>query len=86
MILEMLLWGIGGALIGGAVGAIIDGIINRQRLREIAQSRDLRKSIVRSINRCDNIVKLEDLESGKCLTVQGDGIADDVRLNGIIYA
>lgn len=65
-----------------AVGVIvISGMITKDRLREQLKSRNLKSAFVKSIDRCTNTVKLEDLYSDETLEIQGDDVDSELRLH-----
>ena len=85
---------LGRLLIGGlllvAVAAIftiyISGTITKAKLeRELAQ-RNLRVGIIKAVDNCNNVIKLEDLDSDDVYEVHGDAIDYDIDENDYIYA
>lgn len=74
-------------LVGAAViGIVIYGLITKQRIRErLAQrSEAISRVIVSAVDRCNNVVKLTDLDSNNTIEVKGDGISYDIQQNDVI--
>ena len=72
------------ALIVGAI--VISGIITKQKIKAELQRRRIRGALVDAIDNCDNVVKLEDIDSGNEIKLKGDGVSRDVRVGETIYA
>lgn len=82
----MLGWILLGLVCTAAVVVVISGMITKNRIREEMEKQNINKAVVETINTCSNKVTLKDLESGKCLEIQGDDVAYDLREKDRIYA
>ena len=73
----------------GTVAAIVvyvKGSINRSKLQQKAQAQNINKFIIKEIDRCNNVVKFEDMYSDKEVEVRGDDVDWDIDEGDIIYA
>ena len=41
---------------------------------------------IKEIDSCDNVIKLEEMETGKKLEMRGDNVSCDIQENNIVYA
>lgn len=88
MLLGRLLIGLAVATVGAVAVAVtvkcIKGVLDRNRLKNLAMQDGINKALVDSIERCDNKVTLKDLNSNRKITYQGDSISSDVKVGVII--
>ena len=62
VLLNGIIGGAIGAAVTGAAIAIIDGILDRQRLKELMREKNVDQGVITMIDRCSNQVTLKDLE------------------------
>ncbi len=62
----------------------IRGLITRFIIRRTMSDKGMQRAIVTAADRCKNIVRLKELETGQILEMQGDGIEDGIMANDII--
>lgn len=75
-------------LLGAAIGvaiAIIDGILDRNRLKEIMEEKEISSALVTMIDECSNQVSIKDLDTDEEYTYQADEIANDINEDDVIY-
>lgn len=88
MLLGRLLIGLAVAAVGAVAVAVtvkrIKGVLDRNRLKNLAMQDGINKALVDSIERCDNKVTLKDLNLNRKITYQGDSISSDVKVGVII--
>lgn len=84
----MLGWIIAGILGAAAVGAIIvyvTGTINRNKIKEKMREQGVKNAIIDSINNCDNVVSLRDIENDTQYEIHGDDIDYNIDEGDVIY-
>lgn len=84
----MLGWIIAGILGAAAVGAIIvyvTGTINRNKIKEKMREQGVKNAIIDSINNCDNVVSLCDIENDTQYEIHGDDIDYNIDEGDVIY-
>lgn len=81
----MLGWILLGLVCATAVVVVISGIVTKNRIREEMAKQNMKKAVIESIDTCSNKVSLKDLESGKCLEIQGDDVSYDLDERDRIY-
>lgn len=77
----MLGWIIGGLIAAAAVTAIvvtITGVINKQRISEAMRSNGIKNALINEIDNCENVVKLEDMDSDKTIEIHGDSVSSSL--------
>ena len=88
MFLGRLLIGLAAAALGAVAVAVtvkcIKGVLDKNRLKNLAMQDGINQALVDSIERCSNKVTLKDLNSNKKVTYQGDSISRDVKAGIII--
>lgn len=67
-----------GAVVGSVIVKTIRGIINRQKIRNLAHSEGMRRVVIDSIDSCTNKVKITDLGTNRQMSITGDGIDYDL--------
>lgn len=75
-----------GALIAGAAVVIIKGIIDEKKLRDEMRQRNIKRALVKNIDRSSNKVKLKDLDKDEEIELKGDGISKEIHEGQRIYA
>lgn len=75
---------IAGAVAAAVTGAVVYGIITKKKIREQMEWYGIKRAIIRSIDKCSNVVTLKDLENDNIIEVQGDGISSEITRNDII--
>ncbi len=76
----MIGWIIAGLLAAAAaIVIVVDGIIDKQKLKEAARNEGVKNAIVERANQCENCVTIKDLDSGQKYDVKGDGISDEIK-------
>lgn len=91
--MEELLWklakvavvGIGTALLGYGTYIVVKGIINKKKIVAAMLKEEIKRAIIRTVDRSENVVKLEDLTSDKVLELRGDDIDSEIREGDVIY-
>ena len=63
-----------GALIAGAAVVIIKGIIDEKKLRDEMRQRNIKRALVKNIDRSSNKIKLKALDKDEEIEFEGDGI------------
>lgn len=86
VLLNGIIGGAIGAAVTGAAIAIIDGILDRQRLKELMREKNVDQGVITMIDRCSNQVTLKDLERDVEQTYQADEIGYDISEYDTIYA
>lgn len=46
----------------------------------------MKSALIAEIDSCDNVIKLEEMETGKKLEMRGDNVSCDIQENNIVYA
>lgn len=64
----------------------IYGTITRAKLKKKLREKEISETIITEIDRCDNIVRLEDLDSDKKIEVRGDDVSYSLDEGDYIYA
>ena len=82
----MLGWILLGLLCATTVVVVISGTITKSRIRDTMNEQDIKEAVITAIDTCENKVRLEDVNSGKVLELQGDGVAYELNERGRIYA
>lgn len=82
MLLELLV----GALLVGAVVCYVIGDITKENTKEQMAEHNMGRALVKTIDTCSNRIKLEDLDSGAEMEIEGDGISDEIYQGQVIYA
>ncbi len=81
---------LGWILLGIAAAAVcvvvISGIITKSRIKEQMREKNMENAVITEINKCKNVIKLEDLNTGKTMEIRGDGVDDSLRENVKIIA
>lgn len=86
---------LGRLIIGGIIAAIaataiviyVTGILNRQKVEDVMRSKNVENALIKNIDRCTNVMTLEDLDSGNTYEIKGaDEISYDVDEGDRIYA
>lgn len=71
-----------------AIGAIVVGVtvmITKAILKDKMKEENLESAVIETVNRCDNVVKLKDLDSDKVIEVHGQGIDSDIYQGDRLY-
>lgn len=69
-----------------AAAIIVSEIITGKSLRKVMAQKCVRNAVVEYVDRVHNVVRISDLEKGGYTTVQGTGIADEVKTGLELYA
>ncbi|MBO4897680.1 MAG: hypothetical protein J5590_05225 [Clostridia bacterium] len=70
----MLGWILAG-IAAAAIGAIvISGLVTKRQIQEEMLKRNIEEMIITGIDRCNNVIKLEDWENNRSLEIRGDDI------------
>lgn len=75
-----------GALIAGAAVVIIKGIIDEKKLRDEMRQRNIKRALVKNIDRSSNKIKLKALDKDEEIEFEGDGISKEIHEGQRIYA
>lgn len=68
-----------------AVVIYVSGTITRHKIEEKLREKNIYSAMIQEIDRCKNCISLKDLDSGKILQIQGDGVSDDLYNEDRIY-
>lgn len=82
---RLIIGGIIAAVVASAIVIYVNGIINRNKLKDALSSKNVRGAIVKQIDNCSNVVTLEDLDSDQQYEVHGDGVDYSLDNGEIIY-
>ncbi len=82
----MLGWIMLGLITAGAIVVVITGIITIKKIKEAMIKHKMKSALIAEIDSCDNVIKLEELETGKKLEMRGDNVSCDIQENNIVYA
>lgn len=82
----MLGWIMLGLITAGAIVVVITGIITIKKIKEAMIKHKMKSALIAEIDSCDNVIKLEEMETGKKLEVRGDNVSCDIQENNIVYA
>lgn len=52
----------------------VSGTITRPKMKEKLRDNDIKDAVIRAIDRCNNVVTLEDMDSDKTLEIHGDDV------------
>lgn len=61
------------------------GMITRSTLKEQLQPQGIKHAVIDRIDRCGNVVRLKDIDSGKVLEVRGDDVSSELNNGDHIY-
>ncbi len=84
----MLGWILGGLLAAAAVAVIvvtISGSINKKRIEEVMRNNGIKDALIEEIDRCDNVVKLSDLDSDKEIEIHGDDVSNRLKEYDMVF-
>ena len=81
----MLGWIMLGLITAGAIVVVITGIITIKKIKEAMIKHKMKSALIAEIDSCDNVIKLEELETGKKLEMRGDNVSCDIQENNIVY-
>ncbi len=73
-----------GALAVSVIVKTVRGLINKRKIQNLAHSEGMRRVIIDSVDRCSNRVKITDLGTDKKMTIEGDGIDNDIYEGDVI--
>lgn len=59
---------------------------NYKKIKEAMIKHKMKSALIAEIDSCDNVIKLEELETGKKLEMRGDNVSCDIQENNIVYA
>ncbi len=80
------MWELLGAVVACVlITAVVVGEINRKKLEHEMQNNNMQSGLVKLVDRCNNVVKLEDICSGQEIEIKGDGIASDISEGMALY-
>ena len=82
----MLGWIMLGLITAGAIVVVITGIITIKKIKEAMIKHKMKSALIAEIDSCDNVIKLEEIETGKKLEMRGDNVSCDIQENNIVYA
>lgn len=82
----MLGWIMLGLITVGAIVVVITGIITIKKIKEAMIKHKMKSALIAEIDSCDNVIKLEEMETGKKLEMRGDNVSCDIQENNIVYA
>lgn len=81
----MLGWIIGALLVGAAVCYVV-GAITKENTKEQMAANGIRNAFVKKIDTCKNQITLEDMNSDRTITIEGDSISSEIYRGQAIYA
>ena len=81
----MLGWIMLGLITAGAIVVVITGIITIKKIKEAMIKHKMKSALIAEIDSCDNVIKLEEMETGKKLEMRGDNVSCDIQENNIVY-
>ena len=70
----MLGWIMLGLITAGAIVVVITGIITIKKIKEAMIKHKMKSALIAEIDSCDNVIKLEEMETGKKLEMRGDNV------------
>ena len=73
-----------GALAVSVIVKTVRGLINKRKIQNLVHSEGMRRVIIDSVDRCSNRVKITDLGTDKKMTIEGDGIDNDIYEGDVI--
>ena len=82
----MLGWIMLGLITAGAIVVVITGIITIKKIKEAMIKHKMKSALIAEIDSGDNVIKLEEMETGKKLEMRGDNVSCDIQENNIVYA
>lgn len=82
----MLGWIMLGLITAGAIVVVITGIITIKKIKEAMIKHKMKSALIAEIDSCDNVIKLEEMETGKKLEMRGDNVSCGIQENNIVYA
>ena len=82
----MLGWIMLGLITAGAIVVVITGIITIKKIKEAMIKHKMKSALIAEIDSCENVIKLEEMETGKKLEMRGDNVSCDIQENNIVYA
>jgi hypothetical protein len=82
----MLGWILLGLLATATIVVVISGCINKSKVKETVQDKNLQGGVVEMVDRCRNVVKWKDLNSDQEYEMQGESVGDDIHEGDVIYA
>lgn len=63
----------------------VSGTITRAKLEEKLRDNDIENALIKAIDRCDNVIMIEDIDSDKTLEIHGDDVDYELYENARIY-
>ena len=79
----MLGWIMLGLITAGAIVVVITGIITIKKIKEAMIKHKMKSALIAEIDSCDNVIKLEEMETGKKLEMRGDNVSCDIQENNM---
>ena len=77
-----------GVAAGATVAAVciyIDGKITEKKMRKEMAKESIKQVLIKEIDKCDNVVKLSDMESEREFVIRGDRIDRKLKKGDVIY-
>lgn len=68
-----------------AVVIYVAGTITRSKLKDKLRENGIEDAMIKAVDYCDNVVKLEDMDSDKTLEIHGDDVDYDLDEGDRIY-
>lgn len=69
-----------------AIILAVRGLITRSGIAREMRSRGIQRVVATMVDRCQNIVRLKDLEAGQVMEMRGDGIESDLAEGDMIIS
>lgn len=83
----MIGWIIGGMIVATTAMVIVikvKGIIDRQKLREEMREREIKNAVIEQVNRCENVVRVKDMDTGIQYDVKGNDISNGITVGSYL--
>lgn len=68
-----------------AIVVYVSGTVTRNKLKEKLREHNIDGALIKAIDRCDNVVSIEDLDSEQTLEIHGDDVDYDLDEGDRIY-
>ena len=72
------------AIVIDVITIVVD-MITKAILKDKMKDEKFESAVIEMVNRCDNVVKLKDLDSDKVIEVHGQGIDSDIYQGDRLY-
>lgn len=81
----MIFWALMALLAAATVVVYVAGTITRSKIEDKLKENGIKDAMIDTINSCDNVISVKDLDSDKTLEIHGDDISYELNEGDRIY-